>query len=223
MSRAIGLIFLVWRKGTGSRRHLIGVIRRNQTEGVRFAYLPKAMQAAKADGFVPYTEFPFIDRVYSDNVLEKFSQRLIKPERPDYGRFLDFWEVPASRKTDVYHLLAHTQGFVPTDNFEFLADFNPVASLCFVSDMASLSIQQVSKEAIQVGDELRFELEPTNPYDRYAVKVYKGDLLLGYVKKMHNRVFYKKGGNRLRIRVKGVDANGVLQRVFIRISLPDRQ
>ena len=223
MSRAIGNIYVSWRKGTGKRRHIVGVIRRNATEGVRFAYLPKAIEAAVKDGFVPYTEFPYIDKEYRENVLDKFGQRLTKPERPDYGRFLRFWEVPEKHKTDIYHLLAHTQGFAPTDNFEFLADFNPVNSQCFVSDLAALSIHKISRERIKVGDMLRFELEPTNRFDSFAVKVYKGDIHLGYIKKEHSRIFYKKGGKRLRIQVKDVDANGVIQRLFIRIYLPDRR
>jgi len=222
VSRVIGNIYVTWRKGTGKRRHIVGVVRRSVTEGVRFTYFRDAIANAEKDGFVPYTEFPFIDKEYRDNVLDKFGQRLIKPERPDYSRFLRFWEVPERSKTDTFYLLAHTQGLAPTDNFEFLADFNPVHSMCFVSDVAGLSIQQISKDLIHVGDELGYELERTNLHDPFAVKVYKGDRHVGYIKKMHNRVFYKKGGNRLRIQVKDIDANGVIQRLFIRIYLPDR-
>jgi hypothetical protein len=37
------------------------------------------------------------------------------------------------------YLLAHTQGLVPTDNFEFLADFYLTKNLKFVSEIAGLT------------------------------------------------------------------------------------
>lgn len=217
MSRTIGNIYLAWRKGTGARRYIVGVIKYNSTEGVRFSYKKENVEKAQIDGFVPYTEFPFTDREYFEGVLDKFSQRLTRPERADYGRFIKFWEVPDQKRTDVFYLLAHTQGLAPTDNFEFLANFNPTTTLCFVSDLAGLSINQISKDTLKIGDELRYERESDNSYDKYAVKIFKGKTFLGYVKKIHSRVFYKKGADSLRITVKNIDANGIIRKVFIRI------
>jgi hypothetical protein len=217
VSRTIGNIYLAWRKGVGTRRYIVGVIKRNATEGVRFVYQRESLEKAQADGFVPYTEFPYTDKEYSEGVLDKFSQRLTRPERADYSHFIKFWEVPEQKKTDVFYLLAHTQGFSPTDNFEFLANFNPTTTLCFVSDLAGLSIYQINKEMLKIGDELRYEKETSNAYDKYAVKVFKGEIFLGYIKKIHSRTFYKKGADRLKIKVKGVDANGTIRKLFIRI------
>jgi len=61
----------------------VGIIRRNASDGVRFSYIKEYIKAAMQDGFSPYTEFPDIAKVYSDNVLDIFGQRLMKSERAD--------------------------------------------------------------------------------------------------------------------------------------------
>lgn len=214
----IGYIYLSWRQGSGSGRHIVGVLRRNSNDGVRFSYFPKGVADAKKDGFTPYTEFPDVSRTYTENVLEIFGQRIIKSERADISDFWDFWEVDPRYKDDKYYLLGHTQGLNPVDNFEFLADYNPSKNLCFLTDLAALTVLKLSPGSIKQGDVLKFELDKENEYDRHAVKVYKDSLLIGYVKKIHCRVFHKKGGENLNLTVKAVDQNGVIKRVFVKVS-----
>lgn len=214
--KEIGHIYLSWRQGFGKRRHLVGILKRSATEGITFAYLPKGVNEAKKEGFTPYTEFPDIDRVYTDNVLEIFGQRITKSERSDISDFLDFWEIDAKYKDDKFYLLAHTQGLNPTDNFEFLADYNPSPSLRFLTDLASLSVLKLPAGSLKKGDTLEFALEPTNPYDKHAVKVLKDGIEVGYVKKIHSKVFYKHGADNLKLLVKSVEQNGIVKRVFVK-------
>jgi hypothetical protein len=216
--KALGNIFLTWRKGKGERRKIVGTIRRGSSSSVRFNYNLEAVQEAYKEGFSPYTDFPEIDKTYTDNVLEVFGQRLIKTDRSDINRFLDFWAINPKFKDDKYYMLAHTQGMLSTDNFEFLVDFHPVKDLCFITEISGLTSRSIPSETIQVGDELRWEVEPKNSHDKNAVKVFKGDSVLGYVKIIHNRVFHKKNGNRLKIKVKQIEKNGHLNRVFIQVS-----
>ena len=54
--------------------------------------------------------------------------------------------------------------------------------------------------------------------DPNAVKVMKGTKVLGYVKMIHSKVFHKTGKFDLQIRVKSLDQNGTINRVFIEIS-----
>ena len=68
------------------------------------------------------------------------------------------------------------------------------------------------------GDLLRWERERSNEYDKFAIKVFKGDIFVGRVKRIHSRVFYKKNGDSLKITVKTVNRNGHLNRAFIKIS-----
>ena len=107
---------------------------------------------------------------------------------------------------------------LPTDNFEFLADFYPTKELSFTSELCGLTKLQLSKDTLEEGDELRWEKEPSNEYDKYAVKVFKGDIFVGHIKKVHSRIFYKKCRGKLKITVKSINRNGHLNRAFIKIS-----
>ncbi len=215
--KAIGKIYLVWRKGKGSRRSIVGVIHKNATEGVRFEYIKGGVKKAMEDGFTPYIDFPEVDKVYSENVLEIFGQRLIKSERTDSQRFLDFWDIDPKYKEDKYYLLAYTQGMLSNDNFEFLADFQPVKDLKFVSEICGLSHRKLPAGTLAVSDKLIYELDYANKNDKFAVKVKKGNQPIGYVKMVHSRVFYKTKYP-LQIKVKSIDQNGTINRVFIEIS-----
>lgn len=218
MKDGIGHIYLAWRKGPGFSRVIIGVIKRNATEGVTFRYLKDGLEAAKKDGFVIYPDFPDEDKVYTDNVLDIFGQRLNKSEREDIHKYYTYWEIAPSHKEDKYYLLAHTQGMLPTDNFELLADYNPVRGLSFISELCGLSYLNLPADSFAAGDLLRWERDSSNEYDRFAIKVFKGKNYVGRVKRIHSRVFYKKGSHGLKITVKSINRNGHLNRAFIRIS-----
>ncbi len=216
--KEIGHIYLCWRKGQGERRHIVGVLKKNANEGVRFEYLNDGVEAAKKEGFAPYPEFPDLNKRYSENVVEIFGQRIIKSERSDIQDFLDFWEVEYKFKEDKFYLLAHTQGLSPTDNFEFLADYNRVKSLRFLTDLASLSVLKLPAGSVQNGDLLTYELEKHNKHDKAAVKVFKDGIHIGYIKKIHSMVFHKRGIGKFRLTVKAVEQNGIIKRVFIKVE-----
>ena len=146
----IGNIFLVWRKGPGSRRIPVGEIKRNVSQGTRFEYIQKNLEKAKEQGFISYTGFPDTDKKYTENVLEIFAQRLLKSERKDLSEFYEFWRVNPLMKTDSYYMLSQTQGFLPIDNFEFLTDFNPKKGLNFVTEIAGLTKTKISSDKLSV-------------------------------------------------------------------------
>jgi len=216
--KELGHIYLSWRKGQGGRRHIVGVLKRSATKGVRFAYLKDRVEDAKKEGFAPYPEFPDLSKEYTENVVEAFGQRIIKSERSDIKDFLDFWEIDAKYKDDKFYLLAHTQGLSPTDNFEFLVDYNPTRSLRFLTDLASLSVLNLPAGTVVSGDVLTYQLEKDNQYDPYAVRVFKGDTPVGYIKKIHNRVFHKNGSGAFKLIVKAIEQNGTIKRIFLKVA-----
>lgn len=215
--KEIGRIYLSWREGLGKRRHIVGVLKRNTAEGVRFSYIQKGVKRAEEDGFSAYTEFPDVNKEYTENVLDVFGQRIMKSERSDISDFYDFWEIDSKHKEDKYYLLAHTQGLNPADNFEFLADYNPNKQLRFLTDLAGLSVNKLKADTVKRDDILTYSLESNNEFDDKAVKVFKGDIEIGYIKKIHSRVFHKKNGERLKLVVKAVEQNGVIKRVFVKV------
>jgi len=212
-------IYVSWRAGQGKMRRIVGVLQKSADGRFIFSYDKQGVEKAKQDGFLPYTELPKIDQTYNGNVLDIFTQRLMKPERSDIQSFYSFWEIEPQYQDDKYYLLAHTQGLLPTDNFEFLADYNPVEGLHFVTDLANLSKLELLRDTVRVGDVLSFQRDPQNPLDDKAVKVFKGGQEVGYIKKVHSRVFYKPGAERLKLTVKAVDQNGFIKRIFLKVSL----
>lgn len=216
--KEFGHIYLSWRQGGGHRRHIVGILKKSVSKGVTFQYIKDQVDKAKEQGFIPYTEFPEIDKAYSDNVLETFGARLTKPERSDINDFYKFWEISEKNKEDKFYLLAKTQGFLPTDNFEFLADYHPVLDLNFLTDLAGVSHLKLPNDSVSVGDELTFIKERGNERDPLAIKVLKGKQEIGYIKKIHARVFHKKHGEKLKLKVKAIDKNGVIKRIFVKAS-----
>ena len=217
MSKDISYINLVWRKGAGYPRIIIGIIKKNAS-GVSFSYIQEGLAEAKKYGFVTYTDFPNESQVYTESVLELFSLRLNKSERGDIQKYYDYWEINPKYKDDKYYLLAHTQGLLPTDNFEFLANFNPIKGLSFTTELCGLTILQLPKDILEEGDKLTWVKEPHNKHDKFAVKVFKGDIFVGYIKKVHSRVFYKNCRGKLKISVKSINKNGHLNRAFLKVS-----
>ncbi|MDI1233106.1 MAG: HIRAN domain-containing protein [bacterium] len=211
-------IYVVWRKGAGERRTAVGELIKTPEGKHIFKYYSDAIKLQKEEGFTPYTEFQDLSKEYNGNVAEIFGQRLTKSDRPDITSFYKFWEVDSDKANDKFYLLGKTQGLVPTDNFEFLAEYKLIPNLHFLTEIAGLSKMQVPKGTLQIGDLLRYELEPTNQRDSSAVKVFKGNQHLGYIKKYHNKVFHEANKDDLKISVSAIDQNGVLKRVFIKVT-----
>jgi hypothetical protein len=217
--REFDKIYLSWRKGQGFRRHIVGVLQERQDQSYVFNYDIEAIKIAREDGFTPYTEFSDITKSYNGSVLDVFAQRLTKNERPDIDEFYSFWEIDPKYKSDKFYLLGHTQGIQPTDNFEFLADYKIVSGLHFLTEIAGLSVSNISSEKLNVGDLLFFKIDPHNTYDSDAVKVLKGDLEVGYIKKIHCRIFHKPEAEKLKLSVKALEKNGKIKRVFVKVEL----
>lgn len=212
-------IYMVWRKGAGTPRLEVGVLKKITDGQHEFTYLPKAKDLVLSHGFTPYTEFPDLGKTYKNNVAEIFGQRLVKTERSDSRTYFDFWEVDQNKLNDKFYLLGKTQGLVPTDNFEFLADYQYGDDIHFVTEIAGLSdTLPLNLGGISVGDDLLFETEPENRYDSYAVKIIKTDRVIGYIKKCHNKIFQDERSKNLKLKVKALDLNGSIKHVFIRVS-----
>jgi hypothetical protein len=212
-------IHLVWRKGTGGRRYSVGLLQRTADGSHIFKYAADAAQLQKEEGFTPYTEFQDLHKEYNGNVAEIFGQRLIKTDRPDIGSFFKFWEVDTDKANDKFYLLGKTQGLVATDNFEFLAEYKLTSNTHFLTELASMSVQQLQRGALKEGDKLRFEKEPDNEYDCDAIKVFKENLFIGYIKKYHNKIFCEPGAESLSLTVKALEQNGIIKRIFVKVSL----
>jgi hypothetical protein len=212
----VRLIYLSWRKEKGARRKLVGVLKSTATNGILFKYLKEGVEDARKEGFVEYPGFPIdFDKEYHEDNLDIFSLRLIPFERADRSKYLSFWE--AANISDKFSLLAYTQGFSQTDNFEFLGLFHPKVGLKFVTDLAGIShlLDEISKDSLKIGDKLSYEIEYNSlAFKSRAVKIYKGDVHLGYIKNVHNNVFIE-AKSKIDLEVKSLDQNGIIKQIFV--------
>ncbi|MCH5716108.1 HIRAN domain-containing protein [Niabella hibiscisoli] len=206
-------------KRRGDRRAAVGDLTKASDGRYIFKYFSSAIELQEKEGFSPYTEFQDLTKEYNGNVIEIFGQRLTKSDRPDISSFYKFWEVDSDKAHDKFYLLGKTQGLVATDNFEFLADYKFVPDLHFLTEIAGLSKLQLPKGTFQIGEELQYELEPDNPKDKLAVKLLQNGKEIGYIKKYHSKVFHDAGTNRLRLTIKAIDQNGIVKRVFVKVSV----
>lgn len=207
-------LYISWRAGLGKRRYIIAKVQR-EANGVRFVYLPE-FRKAQDDGLDYFFGFKDVNNLTSIEIENLLSLRVISKDRPDREDFLKFWE--ADGIEDIFDLLAFTQGKSPSDNFEFLADFLTIKedNFKFVSDLAGLSHLKIPKGSITIGDSLNYVHENENEKDKEAIAVYKGDVKIGYIKKVHNRIFKLK--RTLKLKVKAIDENGYLKQVFVLIE-----
>jgi hypothetical protein len=217
----IKCIYLIWRERKGERRIKIGIIEKTQAEEVTFRYLPEeGLTQATSMGFTCYPDFPDTEKTYKNNVLDTFAQRLNKSERADIQKYYDYWEIKPELKDDKYYILAQTQGLLPTDNFEFVAAYNPVQDLRFTSEVCGLThYPNLNPTSLAIKDELQWQLEENNAYDPYAVKILKAGQEIGYIKTIHSKVFYDDPNpHNLKIQVKGIEQqHDRINRIFIKI------
>lgn len=213
-------IYLSWRPGTGLRRFLIGELRRNNVEGLTFQYLQMGAELAMKEGFKHYPGLPDISKKYTseDGIDILFGNRVIDLSRADSQKLLAFWEA-TDPAYDYFDLLALTQGWIPTDNFEFLGDYYPQPGVTFVTDLANVKSRELLKSDIEGYKFFSFKKEPENEYDHDAVLILNpAGKELGYVKKVHNSFFYKLRGLSPIIQLKAMKANGNVKEIFIKIS-----
>lgn len=210
-------IYLIWRRSRGDRRIKVGVIKRSDSGDVTFKYISEGIRQASRYGFYCYPDFPDTSKIYTDNVMDIFGQRLNNTDRSDIQPYFEFWEIDQKFKNDKFYVLAQTQGLLATDNFEFLASFHLTKDLKFISEIAGITHYNVPSKTLKIDDKLSWGLAPNNQYDPMAVKIFKGNQLLGYVKMIHNEIFHDKRAKNLTIKVKGIEENEVIHQVFIKI------
>lgn len=210
-------IVVTWRQGRGANRIPVAIVKKNESEGMSFRYIQEGIEQAKKNGFVCYPDFTDTNKIYNLNVQQVLSHRLNSPERPDIEKYYKFWEIPEESRGDVYKMLAYTQGQLPTDNFEFLAQYYSVNGVRFVSEIAGFSENPLETGSLTEGCELEWKLEPRNKHDDKAIALYYKSQLIGHIKRIHNDVFHLRNAGSLRVKVKKLEQNGHINKAYILI------
>lgn len=147
----------------------------------RFAYTRGALRAANESGFAALASFPDLHRSYeSAELFPVFKNRLIQPNREDYGdyvRRLGLTEADA----DPMAILAVSGGTRQTDNLEVFPKIRKhrdgsFSCRFFLHGWRHVSTAaQTRLESLNAGDPLRVCLELNNPATGAAIQLQTAD------------------------------------------------
>lgn len=179
-------IYLIWKDYKTRQRYIVGELSKNGK--YEFKYRIKDVDSAIKEGFEPLIAFPNINEVYENyDIFPAFSSRLPDKRRKDVKEILAKYKL---EKYDAFELLKKSGGKLPTDSLEFI---NPI----FLSetnierefyiagvrhcDYCNEKTKNVNFE-IDINENLMFEKDSNNKYDKYAVKVInKENKILGFI------------------------------------------
>ena len=88
----------------------------------------------------------------------------------------------------------------------------------FTSELCGLTRRKLAIGTIKEGDLLQWKIEKNNPFDKYAVKLLKNGIELGYVKTIHAKVFHDSKYKSFQISVKSLEQNAYITRAFIKVE-----
>ena len=151
--------------------------------------------------------------------MKIFGQRLTNSSRPDVKNLYRFWNVDETKTNDIFYMLGKTQALLATDNFELIPEYKTNIPLTFITEVVGLTHNKVEKGLLQVGDELRIEKDSTNVHDSFAIKSFKGNQFIGFIKAIHCQVIAQTDLSNVKITVTAIDQNGFLKRVFVKVTV----
>lgn len=191
----------VYNKNQEHSRVLVGTIS-VQNEIYSFSY----SEEYKMSGGKPLIPFFDLDKVYHCNRLfPVFSSRLPDRKRKDIDRILEKYGM---QTYDEFTLLQRSKGRLPIDLLEFIEPLELEEIDQFVLEVAGISHYDAcspncQQRLLNIGDWLDLRLDECNKYDKYAVKLFYQNKLVGFIPVYYSEVIskYIKEGNKLQARV----------------------
>lgn len=162
-------MWLIWKNSKTRRRYKIGVLTYNKQQYI-FKYVNPELDDARRSGFEFFPGFEDIHKEYSSKELfANIETRLPNPARPDYLEILNVYGL--EKYSTKLEILKATKGRLLTDNYEFVPAFDKVKVQFDVAGTRHCSDVKKCLKLISVNDKLLLELESSNSYDEYAIKV----------------------------------------------------
>lgn len=174
-------LFVSWRSPDTRTIHPVArIVFRQDQKRYEFAYI-RAVQKALAQGFLPFVEFPGLDRVYSsESPFPLISNRVMPPSRPDYPGFLA--SLGLSESAHPMQILARTGGQRTTDQIELFPLPTPDAGGCYFTHCLIRAVRYMPQPATEeriarlAPDEQLFVMwDVQNPVDPHAIAVRTAD------------------------------------------------
>ncbi|MCC6586962.1 MAG: DNA-binding protein [Bryobacterales bacterium] len=185
-------VYLAWQDPATRQWFPVGRLTKDEREEYVFVYLQGAQEAQQRAGFSGLAAFPAMDREYhSKTLFPLFSNRLLRPSRPDYEEFLE-WLSLDQVSAQPLAVLARSGGQRVTDTLEVFAGPEKLSdgryeSWFFVHGLRYMT-EEARNRALQLtpGQKLMLMWDFQNPHDSGALclrtaETTKGDLhVIGY-------------------------------------------
>ena len=178
-------LFLAWQDTRRSRQWFpIGRLDADVERPLyRFRYIGGAERASREAGFSPLFEFPRLDEGYeSPNLFPLFQNRVIRPVRPDFAKYLRFLDLDGT--ADPIQILAVNGGTRATDAFEVFPRIVKDGDGNFSCRFFLHGLRHVNRAAqervtsLEPDDTLYVTLELTNPVATVAVQIQTTDYFM---------------------------------------------
>jgi hypothetical protein len=190
MRPQLPILFVSWRSPRTRTIHPVGRLVYREDQGLyEFVYIRKALEAAE-EGFLPFLEFPDLDRIYlSRKLFPLFANRILSNNRPEFREYTEALGLSAE-SADPMRILARTGGRRETDQIEMFPLPEPddgsgaYVTHCLIRGIRDMPQPFVEQRIAQLErDEPLFLLWDTqNEVDPNAVAVRTRDfMMLGYL------------------------------------------
>lgn len=182
-------LLLIWHHSMADKpryNRVVGEILRT-SEQVFFKYLQGTndYEEAKKEGFSGFPAFPVSKgQVFTDGVIDIFTRRLPSRRREDFPIYLKQYNLPSNFNGSDFSLLAYTGARLANDKFEIIPDLADAQSpIDFIIKASGVHYYLDAAASCKEGDQISFELEPSNSFDPTAVKIICNGDHIGYVNK----------------------------------------
>ncbi|MEV0596782.1 HIRAN domain-containing protein [Nonomuraea cavernae] len=190
-------------------------------EGFAFAYLRRVMDMP---GFRPLFGFADLERRYaSPTLFPLFSQRLMNPQRSDYGKYLMVLGLTSG--SPPLTVLGRSGGRRAGDSIFLVPEpyVDPeghTSSVFFVHGLRHMAGAESRISLLSVGDDLGLRDDPTNPANRHALLVTREGDELGWVPDLLlDYVHHVRDAGNMTLRVGQVNGSDAPANLRLRVQL----
>ncbi len=185
-------LWLIWRDPVKRLRYKVGSLSYDG-ELYHFEYTNPELDDATLAGFEKYPGFNRNENYTSLSLFPNIKNRLPNPSRADYLDMMNEYDLTSDASD--WEILTATRGRLITDDYEFVCPFMldkvefDVAGTRYREDFSEF------EKILSPNSRVRLELEPTNEYDKNAIRVCfrSGDktVHLGYVPRFYSEQLAK--------------------------------
>lgn len=168
-------LYLIWKEPVTRRNYVVGQLSRNGQYEFCYGY---EVENAMEKGFEPLISFEDTNKIYKSHTLfPTFSSRLPDRKRRGIEKILSKYGL---KTFDEYKLLKRSGARLPIDTLEFIdpifdehyGEIKRVFHIAGVRHYIGCDGDNCEKALqLNIGDKLRLQLEPSNQYDKNAIKI----------------------------------------------------